>query len=82
MSIRNLFLKEEAARLSTAERRAASIPTHDLVQWVETAVMEVGRCLDRYRHSTAVEDVIEAESAGQTVQVLLAELRSRSVRSS
>lgn len=77
MALKDKIFKTEKQPASLAERRAASLPTHELLTWTENAVITVGRCLDHYRNTGKVEDVMDAESAGQTLQVLLEELRKR-----
>lgn len=82
VALRDIFIKTEQQPASKAERRAAGLPTHELMVWTDNAIVGIGRSVDAYRTSGRPEDIIEAESAAQTVQVLLAELRSRAKLSS
>lgn len=77
--LRRLVIREDdPSPASTAERRAASLPTYDIVPWAETCLYTVGRALSEHsRNPSASELVEEAVAAAETLQVLLAELRRR-----
>lgn len=78
VGLKNFFIKQTAERpVSQAEKRAARLPTPDLITWTENAIVALGRNLDVYRNYGTIDALIEAEDDAPVVGVLLAELRKR-----
>lgn len=77
MGLRDLFKTERQQPLSKVQRRAAALPTGELVTWAENAIMGLGRCMDSWRNTQEISYLIEAEHDVPVVQALLTELRAR-----
>lgn len=81
MSLKRFFVQEAPSPASLAERRAAGLPTSELMDWAETTTVLIGRAIDDYRRHGMPEAVMDAESAAQSLLALLGEMQRRAALS-
>jgi hypothetical protein len=74
----SLFKKREFAPAGPAAKRAAMLPTHDLVPWAETCLYEVGRNLTEFQRSQDPTALAEANQAVAVLGAVMGEINARS----
>jgi hypothetical protein len=58
-------------------RRIATIPTHDLLPWIDTAISDTGRAVKDYERYHALDSLDDAEHGAVVVLELIRELQRR-----
>lgn len=81
MSLKNLFVQKPTEGTATkAEKRVATLQTHDLVPWAEQCLYAVGRCLSEWSRDTSrTEALLEAVEGSEALQVVMKELQRRAI---
>lgn len=69
--------KVDWAPTTTAEKRAALLPTHELVDWADTSLYHIGRSISEYRKEPDPAMLAEARLGAETLVVLLQEIERR-----
>lgn len=69
--------KTQEVPQSPLQRRIARTSTHDLVLWLDAAVLGLGRLTDDYRRTPDGPALVEIEDGATVVAAVAAELRSR-----
>lgn len=80
MSLKSLFIREpqQPREPTKAEKRAASLPTYELVSWADQCCSDVGRLLlDWSRDAARGELLAEARLGADALVVLVEELQRR-----
>lgn len=78
--LRKLLVREteEQRPVSKAERRVASLQTHDLVPWADQCLYAVGRCLSEWsKDAGRLELLDEAKEGAEALQIIVTELQRR-----
>lgn len=62
---------------TVALRRIASLPTHELIPWVEQSLYRIGKDLVEYGHDNESALVLDALKEAELMTELLQEIRRR-----